>query len=232
MEGAKQLHVRAGCSVQKKIKEIQCLWKSYFKKTQKTPNPNRIHSKHRLFQTHFCYIPNKTPLITLCVDLYLKFQHYFSSMKVRSHTHARRDYFGKFSSDAAPNPPHLPPLSPCTWFQIEHSPDVIHYLTWGLCPRKCIHSKQALIVSWISFIHVFKLNPSVFTLKWSKTAATSLILEISPLRWALVNSWINWHSKSWYLPGEERDNTKNPSGYVIQAKTVILTVLLTSLIIF
>lgn len=201
------------------------------KKPKKPPTPTEF-----IQSTDFSKLIFATFLIKLhlshSVWIYTSSFNILSQAWKSGHTHARRDYFGKFSSDAAPNPPHLPPLSPCTWFQIEHSPDVTHYLTWGLCPRKCIHSKQALIVSWISFIHVFKLNPSVFTLKWSKTAATSLILEISPLRWALVNSWINWHSKSWYLPGEERDNTKNPSGYVIQAKTVILTVLLTSLIIF
>lgn len=40
-----------------------------------------------------------------------------------------------------------------------------------------------------------------FTLKCNRTAATSRIRPISPLRWAAVNSWINCRSRSWYLPG-------------------------------
>lgn len=48
--------------------------------------------------------------------------------------------------------------------------------------------------------HMWKPWYFQVTLKCNRTAATSRMRPISPLRWAAVNSWINCRSRSWYLP--------------------------------
>lgn len=143
------------------------------------------------------------------MDIHHRFQYSFSSMKVSSHTYKTKLSQNGLYWHCLQSPIICLFYSPAFGFRWNISVFLKLYVlsnTVVVPMQMCLLKTGAYCIMGY-FMYSFKLNSSVFTLKWSKTAATSLILEISPLRCALVNSWISWHSKSWYLPGEGKGIT-------------------------